>query len=232
MRNVVMLAVAAGLVLPSAAYAQRGPDSRDRGREVNAERPERSTTNQSPYQVRQESRERYQREQRREDRRDARQDRREDRQDWRQDRREDRQDARRDARQDARQDARRDAYRDAYRDARRDARQDYRRDQRQDYRRDQRRAYRDWRAYRQAERHAFRRGAYYAPRGYNYRRVSVGQRLLTSLFWGQSYWINPYDYYLPQPRYGYERWIRYGNDVLLIDTRNGRVLVVYDNFFW
>ena len=53
-----------------------------------------------------------------------------------------------------------------------------------------------------------------------------------SVFWGQRYWVDPYDYYLPEPRYGFQRWIRYGNDVLLIDTRTGRVLVVYDNFFW
>ena len=62
--------------------------------------------------------------------------------------------------------------------------------------------------------------------------MRVGGGLNSNLFWGSRYWVDPYDYYLPQPRYGYQRYIRYGNDVLLIDTRNGRVLVVYDRFFW
>lgn len=230
MRNVVMLAVAAGLVLPTAAQAQRGPESRQPARaeaqaDARAERIRLRNETDADLAAWNARNGNQQAQQRRENRREVRQDaRREARQDIR---REARQDARREIRQDIRRDARQNAYRDAYRDARQDARQDYRRDARQ-----ARRNYRDWRAYRQAERNAFRRGSYYAPRGYSYRRVGVGQRLLTSLFWGQSYWINPYDYYLPQPRYGFQRWIRYGNDVLLIDTRNGRVLVVYDNFFW
>ena len=240
MRNFVMLAVAAGLVLPTAASAQRGPENR---RGPQAETRE-ARGNQDSFggqiaaqvaradqQRREEQRDRRpeRREERREDRRDARQDVREDRRDARQDARQDRRENWREDRREDRRDWRQDR-----REDRRDARED-RREYRQDVRRDQRqarRAYRDWRAYRQAERHAFRRGAYYAPRGYYYRPVRVGGLLSASVFWGQRYWIDPYDYYLPQPSRYYQRWIRYGNDVLLIDTRNGRVLVVYDNFFW
>ena len=203
MRNFVMLAVAAGLVLPTAANAQRGPENR---RGPQAEARERAG-NQGSMGDRIAAQVANAEQQRREEQRERRPERRDDR---RADRREDRRDDRRDARED-----------------RRDYRQDVRRDQRQ-----ARRAYRDWRAYRQAERNAFRRGAYYAPRGYYYRPVRVGGLLSASVFWGQRYWIDPYEYYLPQPSRYFQRWIRYGNDVLLIDTRNGRVLVVYDNFFW
>ncbi len=164
MRNVVILAVAAGLVLPTAAFAKPTPEHRQQARI----------------------------------------------------------EARVDARADARQDRRED---------RRDARQD-RREDRRDYRQAQRQNYRDWRAYRQADRNAFRRGAYVAPRGQRYRPVRVGARLTSNLFWGSRYWINAHDYYLPQPRYSYQRYIRYGNDVLLINTRNGRVVAVYSQFFW
>ena len=208
MRNFVMLAVAAGLVLPTAANAQRGPENR---RGPQAEARELRAGNQGSIGDRIAAQVANAEQQRRAEQRDRRQDRREDR---RRDVRDDRRDDRRDWRQDRRED-------------RREYRQDVRRDQRQ-----ARRAYRDWRAYRQAERQAFRRGAYYAPRGYYYRPVRVGGLLSASVFWGQRYWIDPYDYYLPQPSRYYQRWIRYGNDVLLIDTRNGRVLVVYDNFFW
>ena len=197
MRNLVIMAVAAGLVLPTAASAQQ-----------------RSPAEQAAWNARLESREAYAAQQRRDDRRDDR------REEWRDDRRNARQD-RRDDRREWRRDQRED---------RRDWRED-RRDDRRDYRQ-ARRDYRDWRAYRQAERNAFRRGSYHAPRGLTYRPVRVGGRLNSNLFWGSRYWVDPYDYYLPQPRYGYQRYIRYGNDVLLIDTRNGRVLVVYDRFFW
>ena len=227
MRNLVILAVSAGLVLPTAASAQRGPENRQ---QVRAEA--RADAGGDPYQKtwdnRRAAREAYQQQQQREARQDRRGDRRETRQDRREDRREDRQDRREDRRE-TRQDPR--DYRQDRREARRDYRQD-RREDRRDYRQARRQNYRDWRAYRQAERHAFRRGAYVAPRGYYYRPVRVGNLLRANVFWGQRYWIDPYDYYLPTPRYGYQRWIRYGNDVLLIDTRNGRVMVVYDNFFW
>ena len=193
MRKVVIMAVAAGLVLPATANAQRGPDDNRNARSQGQVQPTAHQRATSPeWNARLAAREAYQQQQRQEARREARDDRRDDRRDARQDRREDR----------------------------------------RDYRQDRRQNYRDWQAYRQADRNAFRRGAYVAPRGHRYRAVRVGARLSTNLFWGSRYWINARDYYLPQPRYGYQRYIRYGNDVLLVDTRNGRVLQVYSRFFW
>ena len=98
-------------------------------------------------------------------------------------------------------------------------------------RRDQRETQRDWRDYRQSHRGVFTRPAYVAPRGHRYRRVAVGATL-NRLFWGPNYRIGSYAAYrLPNP--GRNRaWVRYGNDVLLINTRNGRVITVYNDFFY
>jgi len=105
------------------------------------------------------------------------------------------------------------------------------REQRRDVR-DARQEYReDWRDYRNKNRTVFRQGRYLPPRGYAYRPVRAGVNI-NRAFYNQRYWIaDPYRYRLPVVR-GPQRWVRYGNDVLLIDTRNGRVLRVYDRFFW
>ncbi|WP_136162426.1 RcnB family protein [Sphingomonas flavalba] len=106
------------------------------------------------------------------------------------------------------------------------------REQRRDVR-DARREYReDWQDYRRTNRNAFRRPAYAAPvRGWRYRPVTVGYSLPRA-FYGQRYLIgNPGAYRLGAPRAG-TRWVRYGNDVLLVNTRTGRVLTVYRDFFW
>ena len=129
MRNFVMLAVAAGLVLPTAANAQRGPENR-RGPQAEAREPRAGNQGSmgdriaaqvanADQQRREEQRDRRperrddrradRREDRRDDRRDTREDRRDDRQDRRQDAREDRREYRQDVRRDYRQDARRDA---------------------------------------------------------------------------------------------------------------------------
>jgi hypothetical protein len=143
-------------------------------------------------------------EQQRQQRGGAREDRREDRQEWRQDRREDRQEWRQDRRED-----------------RRDWNRDWRRDQRY-----------DWQRYRQYNRNVYRGGSYYAPyRGYSYNRFSIGV-VLDRLFWGRNYWISdPWQYRLPPAPYGYQ-WVRYYNDVILVDTYNGRVVDVIHDFFW
>ena len=74
------------------------------------------------------------------------------------------------------------------------------------------------------------RPAYVAPRGYTYRRVGIGYNLARA-FWGPQYRVD-YNYYrLPRAPYG-TTYARYGNDVLLISLRNGRVIAVYDDFFW
>lgn len=98
--------------------------------------------------------------------------------------------------------------------------------------RDARREYReDWRDYRRDNREAFRRPAYVAPRGYRYRPVVVGNTLRPAWYGSRYIVADPYRYRLPEAR-GNQRWVRYGNDVLLVNVRNGRIITVYNNFFW
>lgn len=123
------------------------------------------------------------------------------------------------------QNARRDQreYRQDRNDARRDVRQD-----RRDNRRDRRE---DWRDYRKHNREAYRRPAYRGPRGYRYRPVAVGYRFAPP-YYASRYWIPDYARYrLPPPGYGH-RWVRYGNDVVLINISNGRVIEVFASFFF
>lgn len=99
-----------------------------------------------------------------------------------------------------------------------------------DWRRDRRY---DWRGYRNHNRDYYRLPRYAHPYGYNYsyRRFSIGI-FLDNLFYSDRYWINdPWDYRLP-PAYGPYRWVRYYDDVLLVDLRNGRVVDVIYDFFW
>ena len=100
---------------------------------------------------------------------------------------------------------------------------------RQSWRRDNRY---DWRRYRQNHRSVYRIGRYYAPyHSYSYRRVSIGFSL-GSLFYGNRYWINdPWSYRLPAV-YGPYRWVRYYDDVLLVNTYTGEVVDVIYDFFW
>lgn len=107
-----------------------------------------------------------------------------------------------------------------------------RRDVRRDLRDDRRELREDWRDYRRANRGVYTRPAYAGPRGYRYRPVSVGYRFAPA-YYGRNYWVNDYARYrLPRPGYGYQRWVRYGNDVVLVDTRNGRTVQVYNRFFY
>jgi Ni/Co efflux regulator RcnB len=134
----------------------------------------------------------------------VRQERRDDGRNWRQDRREDRRDWRQDRRQD-----------------RRDWNRDWRRDHRY-----------DWQRYRNQNRFIFRVNPYYSPyRSYGYTRFGIGS-ILDSLFFGRNYWISdPWQYRLPVAPPGYQ-WIRYYNDVILVDTWNGEVVDVIYDFFW
>ncbi|MDP9056409.1 MAG: RcnB family protein [Pseudomonadota bacterium] len=90
----------------------------------------------------------------------------------------------------------------------------------------------DWRDYREANRDEFHAGRYYAPyRDYSYDRLGVGF-YLQPLFFGQDYWIaDPWDYHLP-PAYGPYQWVRYYNDVLLVNVDTGQVADVIYDFFW
>jgi len=91
----------------------------------------------------------------------------------------------------------------------------------------------DWNGYRTQYRSVYRMPAYRAPYGwsYGYRQFSVGIFLSNVLF-SSSYWLDdPYRYRLP-PAYGPMRWVRYYDDALLVDTRDGYVVDVIHDFFW
>jgi len=134
-----------------------------------------------------------------------------DRRDWRNDRRDWRTDNHNDRRD--------------WRDGRRDRRSNWDRSWRND------RRY-DWQRWRYSNRNIFHIGPYYSPyRGYGYSRFSIGL-FLEPLFFSRNYWIgNPWQYRLP-PAYPGTQWVRYYNDVLLVDTYSGEVLDVIHNFFY
>ncbi|MFA5962924.1 MAG: RcnB family protein [Sphingomonas sp.] len=91
----------------------------------------------------------------------------------------------------------------------------------------------DWNRARRYNRENFHLPRYYAPYGwdYGYRRFSIGFRLSSILF-GQNYWIDdPYYYDLP-PAYGPYRWVRYYNDALLVDIYTGEVVDTVYDIFW
>jgi Ni/Co efflux regulator RcnB len=103
----------------------------------------------------------------------------------------------------------------------REARRDLR-DSREEFREDRR----DYRRNGQA----YRGPAYSGPRGYSYRPVAVGHRFEPA-YYGNRYWVNNYsNYRLPAPGRN-ARWVRYGNDVVLVNVRNGRVMRVHNGFF-
>ena len=90
----------------------------------------------------------------------------------------------------------------------------------------------DWQRHRYSNSHIFRRGGYYAPyRNHRYNRLSIGL-ILGSAFFGQNYWINDPWYYRLPPAYPGTRWVRYYDDVLLIDVYTGEVIDVIHDFFW
>lgn len=91
----------------------------------------------------------------------------------------------------------------------------------------------DWQRYRNQFHDRYRAPRYYNPYGYRYgyRRFSIGIYLDT-LFFGSRYWLDdPWDYRLPPAPYGC-RWVRYYDDVLLVDIRSGYVVDVIYDFFW
>jgi hypothetical protein len=91
----------------------------------------------------------------------------------------------------------------------------------------------NWENYRYQNRNLYRSQRYTHPYGYNYsyRRFSIGFHL-DDLFYSSRYWLNePWQYRLPDV-YGPYRWVRYYDDVLLVDVRSGRVVDVVYDFFW
>lgn len=106
------------------------------------------------------------------------------------------------------------------------------RDARQELREDRQERREDWRDYRRTHGNVYHRGGYNGPRGYRYRPVTQGYRFAPE-YYGRNYWINDYQTYrLARPSYGYQRYIRYGNDAVLVDTRNGRAISVFNSFFY
>ena len=104
------------------------------------------------------------------------------------------------------------------------------RDARQELREDRRELREDRRDYRRSDR-GYNRGAYAGPRGYRYQPVTVGYRFQPS-YYGRNYWVNDWrNYRLARPGFN-QQWVRYGNDVVLIDIRTGRVLSVRNRFFY
>jgi Ni/Co efflux regulator RcnB len=120
-------------------------------------------------------------------------------------------------RQEARQDRRND-----HREWRQDNRND-RREWRQDNRN-------DWREWRQSHRNDYRRGNWRAP--FRYRSFNIGVTVPRS-YWGPRYYVNNWSAYrLPRPGHSYYRYVRHYDDLLLINTRNGRVVQVCRDFYW
>lgn len=105
------------------------------------------------------------------------------------------------------------------------------RDARRDVRASRQELREDWRDYRRTHRNVYHRPAYVGPRGYAYRPIAAGHRFQPA-YYGNRYVVNDYrTYRLPAPSRN-ARWVRYGNDVALVNMNNGRVLQVYDRFFW
>jgi hypothetical protein len=90
----------------------------------------------------------------------------------------------------------------------------------------------DWQRYRYQNRNVYRPGRYYSPyRNYSYNRLGIGV-VLDQLFFGRNYWIaDPWQYRLPPAPYG-TQWVRYFDDVVLVDVYTGQVLDVIYDFFW
>jgi Ni/Co efflux regulator RcnB len=98
------------------------------------------------------------------------------------------------------------------------------RDERRDVEQAQQELREDRRDARRAGNYPAYRQAYVAPyRGWNYRPVAAGYRLHPA-FYGPRYVIaDPVQYRLPVAG-RHRQWIRYGNDLVLVDLRNGRVI--------
>ena len=89
----------------------------------------------------------------------------------------------------------------------------------------------DWRRWRDRNRTHFRLGVYFDPFGWGYNRYNVGWRLWPS-YYSRHYWLDdPWMYRLPYAPWPY-KWVRYYDDVLLVNTYSGQVVDVIYDFFW
>jgi Ni/Co efflux regulator RcnB len=84
----------------------------------------------------------------------------------------------------------------------------------------------------QARQHHDGYRSYTAPvHNWSYRPVIVGFQLQPS-FYGSRYYVNDYGAFQLRAPGRYQRWIRYGDDVLLMNVRTGRVLQVLPGRYW
>lgn len=90
----------------------------------------------------------------------------------------------------------------------------------------------NWSGWRNQNRNRYHLSPYYSPyRNWRYQRFSIGL-FLDSLFYDQRYWIgDPWEYRLPPAPYG-TQWVRYYDDVILVDIYTGEVVDVIYDFFW
>jgi Ni/Co efflux regulator RcnB len=103
------------------------------------------------------------------------------------------------------------------------------REERRDLREAKQERREDWREYRQRNRQAFRGSRFNAP--FRYRSFNNGVGIGTS-YYAPRYRVNNYsNYRLPRPG-RYQTYVRHYNDVLLVNTRTGRVVQVYRGFYW
>jgi Ni/Co efflux regulator RcnB len=77
----------------------------------------------------------------------------------------------------------------------------------------------------------FRAPAWRAPRGYYSRAWAFGE-ILPYGWYGRDYWVDGWwDYGLPEPPPGYH-WVRVGDDALLVDDFDGRIVQIVRDLFW
>ena len=114
------------------------------------------------------------------------------------------------------------------RDARRTGdRQDVR-EERRDVREARQEYKEDWREYRQKNRRAFQGTRFNAP--FRYRTFNHGVSIGAS-YYAPRYRVGNYrNYRLPNPG-RYQTYVRHYNDVLLVNTRTGRVIRAYRGFY-
>lgn len=87
----------------------------------------------------------------------------------------------------------------------------------------------DWRSYKQQNRRAFQANRFNAP--FRYRPFNSGVSIGAS-YYAPRYRVTNYsNYRLPQPG-RYQTYVRHYNDVLLVNTRTGRVIQAYRGFYW
>ena len=102
------------------------------------------------------------------------------------------------------------------------------REERRDVREAKQERREDWRDYRESNRRAFQGSRFNAP--FRYRTFNNGVSIGSS-YYAPRYRVTNYsNYRLPQPG-RYQTYVRHYNDVLLVNTRTGRVIQAYRGFY-